>query len=156
LLVVAGLSPDLDAARRRLDDAVASGAALDRFRQLIAHQGGDAAVVDDYRRFAQPDRVESLASPAAGFVAGLKADAIGRASMLLGAGREQVGDAIDYGAGILLRARPGDRVEAGAPLAELYIGTHARVEEARRLAASAFTLAAAAPRPSPLVLDVAA
>ena len=63
---------------------------------------------------------------------------------------------IDYGAGILLRARPGDRVDKGAPLAELFIGEHAKVDEARALAASAFTLAAAAPPPAPLVLDVAA
>ena len=156
LLVVAGLAPDLDAARRALDAAVASGAALDRFRQLIAHQGGDAGVIDDYGRFAQPARVEHLASPAAGYVAALKADTIGRASMLLGAGREQVGDAIDYGAGIVLRARPGDRVDAGAPLAELHVGSEARVDQARALAASAFTLAATPPPRSPLVLDVAA
>ena len=156
LLVVAGLAPDLDAARQTLDAAVASGAALDRFRQLIAHQGGDAGVVDDYARFAQPARVEHLASPASGYVAALKADSIGRASMLLGAGREHVGDAIDYGAGIVLRARPGDHVDAGAPLAELHVGSEGRVDQARALAASAFTLAAAPPTRSPLVLDVAA
>ena len=156
LLVVAGLAPDLDAARTRVDAVVASGAALDRFRRLIAHQGGDATVVDDYARFAQPARVELLPAPGSGYVAALQADTIGRASMLLGAGREQVGDAIDYGAGIVLRARPGDRVNAGAPLAELHVGREARIDQARMLAASAFTLAATAPPRSPLVLDVAA
>jgi pyrimidine-nucleoside phosphorylase len=156
LLVVAGLAGGLDAARRMLDEAIASGAALDRFRQLIAHQGGDAVVVDDYGRFAQPVRVELLPSPAAGYVAVLRADVIGRASMLLGAGREQVDDAVDHGAGIVLRARPGDRVDAGAPLAELHVGEHARLDQARTLAASAFTLGATAPPRSPLVFDVAA
>jgi len=76
--------------------------------------------------------------------------------MLLGAGREQVGDVIDYGAGIVLRARPGDRVDRGAPLAELHVGSEARVDQARALAASAFTLAATPPPRLPLVLDVAA
>jgi len=56
----------------------------------------------------------------------------------------------------VLRARPGDRVDAGAPLAELHVGKQARVDQARALAASAFTLAATPPPRSPLVLDVAA
>ena len=157
LLVVAGLAPDLDAARRTLDAAVASGAALDRFRQLIAHQGGDAGVVDDYGRFAQPARVEHLASPAAGYVAALKADTIGRASMLLGAGREQVGDAHrlrgrDRAARPAGRSRGRGRAAGRAPTS----AGEARVDQARALAASAFTLAATPPPRLPLVLDVAA
>jgi thymidine phosphorylase len=156
LLSVAGLASSLEAARQRVDQAVASGAALTRFRQLIEHQGGDAAIVDDYSRFPQAMRVERVVSAEAGYVGALRADVIGRASMLLGAGREEVGDTIDYGAGILLRAKPGDRVAVGGSLADLHVGAHARADEARELAGSAFSIVPTPPPPSPLLLDVAA
>ncbi len=156
LLVVAGLAADLEGARAQLDAAIASGAALDRFRRLVAHQGGDPAVLDDYGLFAQPVAVETLRAPAAGYVTALEADTIGRASMLLGAGRDTVDAPIDYGAGILLRAKPGDRVEAGAPLADLHVGAHAQLDAARTLAAAAFGIAPAPLPRAPLVLDVAA
>jgi thymidine phosphorylase len=139
-----------------VDDVVASGAALDRFRQLVRLQGGDAAVVDEYQRFPHAAHIEPLVSAADGYIAGLQADAIGRASMLLGAGRAQVGDAIDYGAGILLQAKPGDRVSVGTPLAELHVGAHAKVDQARALAAAAFTVSPVPPAATPLVLGVAA
>jgi pyrimidine-nucleoside phosphorylase len=154
LLVVARLAPDLEAARRRAEEALSSGAALDRFRRLVVRQGGDRAVIDDYTRFPQPDRIETLVAPASGFVSGIAAETIGHASMLLGAGRTRVDTPIDYGAGIRLRARLGDRVETGGPLADLYVGRHARADSARELAASAFTITAAAPPVSPLILDV--
>ena len=76
---------------------------------------------------------------------------IGRASMMLGAGRERLDTPIDYGAGILLRAPVGLEVAEGQSLAELCIGRHARLEEARALAASAFVIGDAPPPPGPLV-----
>ena len=154
LLVVAELEPDLTAARGRAEAVLSSGAALAKFRQLVERQGGDAAVLDDYGRFAGPVRTEVLRATTTGWVSGIKADEIGHASMLLGAGRATVDAPIDYGAGILLRVKPGDRVVAGAALADLAIGSHARFDQARMLAASAFRITAEPPAPVPLVLDV--
>jgi pyrimidine-nucleoside phosphorylase len=156
LLVVSGLQPDLSSARAQAASVLASGAALERFRQLIAHQGGDASVIDDYGRFPAPARREVLAAPSAGYVAKIKAEEIGRASMLLGAGRASVDAPIDYGAGILLRAKPGDRVTKGAPLADLAIGAHAHADDAISLASSAFVIAPDPPPAAPLVLDIVA
>jgi thymidine phosphorylase len=156
LLVLSGLEPDLSGARSRVESVLASGAALERFRQLIAHQGGDASVIDDYERFPAPARREVLAAPTAGYVAKIKAEQIGRASMLLGAGRASVDAPIDYGAGILLRAKPGDRVSKGTPLADLAVGAHAHAEDAIALASAAFVIAPDPPPTAPLVLDVVA
>ena len=69
--------------------------------------------------------------------------------MLLGAGRERLDTPIDYGAGILMRASVGEQVDAGQALAELCIGRHARLEDARALAASAFVIGDAPPPPRP-------
>jgi thymidine phosphorylase len=156
LLVQAGLQPDLAAARARAESALTSGAGLEKFRQLIAHQGGDPSVVDDYGRFPAPVRRETLQAPSAGYVSRIRAEEIGRASMLLGAGRTRVDAPIDYGAGILLRAKPGDRVSAGDALADLAVGAHAQVEQALELAATAYVIADEPPAAVPLVLDIVA
>jgi pyrimidine-nucleoside phosphorylase len=154
MLVVAGLAADDAAARARVTDVIASGAAADKIRAVIARQGGDASVVDDYTRLASADRREDVAAARTGFVVGIDAERIGRASMLLGAGRERLDTPIDYGAGILLRTSVGDHVQAGQPLAELRIGRHGRIDDARTLATGAFELADAPPPALPLILEV--
>ncbi len=154
MLVVAGVSADEASARARVAEVIASGAALDKFRAVIARQGGDASVVDDYSRLASTTAREAVPARQRGFVVGIDAECIGRASMLLGAGRERLDTPIDYGAGILLRASVGEQVEAGQPLAELCIGRHARVQDARTLVDSAFAIGDAPPPSRPLVHDV--
>jgi pyrimidine-nucleoside phosphorylase len=154
MLVVAGIAADEPSARARVVEVIGNGAALDKFRAVIARQGGDPAVVDDYSRLASTSAREDVTAPRGGFVVGIDAECIGRASMLLGAGRERLDTPIDYGAGILLRAGVGEAVEAGQALAQLCIGRHARLDEARALAASAFVLGDAPSPRRPLVHEV--
>jgi pyrimidine-nucleoside phosphorylase len=154
MLVVAGLDGSAEEARARVDRAVASGAALETLRAVIAAQGGDAGVVDDYGRLASADRRETLRAGRAGVVTGVDAERIGRASMMLGAGRDRLDMPIHYGAGILVEAHPGVAVAEGQPLAELHVGRDDRLDEARALVASAFVIGDRPPPPTPLVHDV--
>jgi pyrimidine-nucleoside phosphorylase len=154
MLVVAGLAPDDRSAAGRVTEALDSGAGLDVLRAVISRQGGDPAVVDDYTRFDAPATRVPLPAPQDGFVQAIDAERIGRASMMLGAGRERLDSAIDHGAGILLTAAVGDRVEPGQVLAELCAGPAARLDQARGLAAAAFAIGDTPPAPAPLVIDV--
>ena len=156
LLVVGTLVPDLDAAGDQVDEAIRSGAAFDRFRSLVEHQGGDVHLVDDWDRLPRADRLETVSARKSGFVAGIHAEPVGRASMLLGAGRTRVDASIDYGAGVVLRVKPGDRVSAGAALADLHVGRNAQLEAARSLLEDAFVISDHPPAASPLILDVVA
>ena len=156
MVAASGLEPDLDAARRRVEQAVSSGAALECFRRVIDRQGGDAAVVDDYSRLPAVRHRESVVAPRGGFVSAIDAGRIGRASMTLGAGREELDMPIDYGAGILLHVSRGTQVRAGDTLAELLVGAHGRLGEARALADAAFELSDAPPPATPLVHGVVA
>jgi thymidine phosphorylase len=156
LLVVGGLAADLDAAGARVDEAIRSGAAFQRFRSLVEHQGGDPGVIDDWDRLPRADRVEPLSAPESGYVAEIRAEPVGRASMLLGAGRSRVDTPIDYGAGVMLRVKRGDRVSAGSPLADLHVGASARLADAHSLLSGAFVIGDRPPAPFPLVLDVVA
>ena len=102
MVMLAGLDRDGDAAARRVHDALSSGRALEVFAKLIDRQGGNARIVDDYSLLpSAPDR-EILRATRAGFVTTMHAEAIGRASHALGAGRSRVGDAIDHGVGIIV------------------------------------------------------
>jgi pyrimidine-nucleoside phosphorylase len=154
LLVVGTLSPNLDAAGKQVDDAIGSGAAFDRFRSMVERQGGDARVIGDWDRLPRAAHVEPMPAPRSGYVAAIHAESVGRASMLLGAGRSRVDASIDYGAGVMLRVRPGDRVSAGAVLADAHVGRNAQVEAARSLLTDAFVIADQPPMASPLILDV--
>jgi pyrimidine-nucleoside phosphorylase len=156
LLVVGNLAPTLDAAGERVDAAIRSGAAFARFRSLVEHQGGDVRVIDDGDRLPRTERVETVPAPSSGYVAAIHAEPVGRASMLLGAGRTRVDAPIDYGAGVVLRVRPGDHVNAGAALADAHVGRNAQIEEARSLLATAFVVSDHPPAPSPIILDVVA
>jgi pyrimidine-nucleoside phosphorylase len=147
---------DGPAAEERVRGVLASGAALEKFREVVQNQGGDPQIIDDRSRLPHVPAADAFMAPRAGFVATMHADLIGRASMLLGAGRERLDSAIDPGAGLVLLARPGDPVDEGDPLVELHPGVGARLEDARVLLAQAVTISDAAPPPVPLVYGIVA
>jgi pyrimidine-nucleoside phosphorylase len=141
---------DAESAVRR---ALASGAGLDKLRKVIQHQGGDAAIVDDYTRLPRAPAHQVIRADREGFVGELHADLVGRASMALGAGRERVDGSIDPGAGITF-ARPGDRVGRDQPLFELHVGAGRTADEAVALLQGAVRIVDEPPAARPLVLDV--
>jgi thymidine phosphorylase len=140
----------------RVRGVLASGAALDKFREVVQNQGGDPRIIDDRTRLPHVPAADAFTAPRAGFVTTMHADLIGRASMLLGAGRERLDSTIDPGAGLMLLARPGDPVDAGDAIVELHAGAGARLEEARVLLAQAVTISDAAPAPVPVVHGIVA
>jgi pyrimidine-nucleoside phosphorylase len=153
MLLAGDGAADAATARRRLEEAIASGAGLRRFGELIEAQGGDPRVLDDPRRLPQPKLVREVRADRSGALTSLDAELVGLAAVDLGAGRERKEDAVDHAAGLLLRKRPGDEVRAGEVLAELHASSDARLDkgEARLRAAVAL---GEAPRPQqPLVLE---
>jgi len=120
MVMLGGIERDESAAARRVDGALASGRALDVFAKMIERQGGDRRIVDDHTRLpSAPDR-EPIRATRAGYVMTMRAEAIGRASHALGAGRSRVGDTIDHAVGVIVAVKPGDAVRAGDPLVELH------------------------------------
>jgi pyrimidine-nucleoside phosphorylase len=120
MVLLAGRAPDPAAARRLVDDALASGAALDRFRELIEAQGGDPAVVDDPGRLPQAAEVELFEAPAAGTIAAVDPRPLGEAVVAMGGGRRRLGDTIDPSVGFVVSGRPGARVAKGEPIASVF------------------------------------
>ncbi len=116
MVLLARLAPDLDGARAAVEQAIADGRGLARFRAVVEAQGGDPRVVDDPSRLPRAAQVLAVAAPRAGVVEALDAEAVGLAAMALGAGRARVEDRVDPAVGVVLVKKVGDRVEAGEPL----------------------------------------
>ncbi len=106
----------LDEARLLCRRAISDGTALERFRKLIAAQGGDPKVIDDPTRLPSAAARIEVISPRAGIVHALAARPIGQATMLLGAGRAKIDSLIDPSVGVILHKKVGDPVEEGEPL----------------------------------------
>ena len=89
MLFLAGRVTSLDEGQRLAAELIASGAALERFREIIALQGGDAGVIDDTRRLPQAAAPAADPEPSGGFVASIQCEQVGVASLVLGGGRER-------------------------------------------------------------------
>lgn len=106
--------------RQLLEQAIADGSALERFRAMIKAQGGNPAVVDDYQLMPQAKYQIPFKADRSGILTKLSADEVGTASMLLGGGRQKADDQLDYSVGIELHHKLGDSVQAGDTLLTIY------------------------------------
>lgn len=120
MVLAAGVATDAVRARALAQDALSAGRALERFRSMVATQGGNPAVVDDPAALPQARAVAVYSAPARGYVAEVEPRTVGHAIVAMGGGRRTMADSIDHSVGFVISAKPGDRVEAGEALASVY------------------------------------
>jgi len=121
------------------------GAAMDRFRRLVAAQGGDLSVP-----LPIGSCTETVTAGRGGTMGDIDAMAVGLATWRLGAGRSRPGEPVQPGAGIRIHRRPGEPVAAGEPLFTLYTDTAERFGAAMAELDGGFSVGDAPPVPSPL------
>jgi thymidine phosphorylase len=132
----------------KVEEALSSGAAHEKFREFVRAQGGDADALDD---LPVSDEVREVMASRSGYVARFHALGIGRAALTLGAGRQKKGDEVDPGAGVEVLVKAGDRVENGEPIARLYGGNN--VERAEALVREALEVSDEPVEAAPAILD---
>jgi pyrimidine-nucleoside phosphorylase len=120
MLLLVGAAADAADARRRLEDSVSSGRALETLGGIIEAQGGDPGVLDDPALLPQAAEVEVFRASRDGVVAQIEPRRVGRAIQELGGGRRTIEEEIDPSVGFVIPAKPGDRVRAGEPLASVF------------------------------------
>jgi pyrimidine-nucleoside phosphorylase len=144
----AGHTVALERATRALDE----GDALERFRQMVARQGGDPRVADDPAGVLPAAHVVApLVSDRSGTVASFDAQAIGLASGALGAGRIRKDDTIDPAVGVILHPKVGDAIEVGERIGEIHARSESDAKQAAARILAAFTVADEPVEPPPLV-----
>jgi pyrimidine-nucleoside phosphorylase len=145
-LMLAGRSAD--EAKAQSAKALQDGSARRRYDDVVRAHGGDPAP----ELLPRPRRTVTVTAARGGFVQAIASEELGWLAVALGAGRRRQGDSVDLAAGIVIRARRGDRVEPGAPLVTLELGDReVALDSMVARAAAAFTIGDTPPSPAPLV-----
>jgi pyrimidine-nucleoside phosphorylase len=137
MVQAAGLARDRADAEAQVRSALASGAGVEKWREIVEQQGGDPRTVDDYRLMPSVPTRHLVRAERAGYVSVLHAELVGRAAVALGAGRSRVDDVVDPAVGAMVIAHPGDKLSRGDAIIEL----HYRRESERRAATELVTRA---------------
>ncbi len=141
MLYLAGIATSAEDGISRAKETIKSGSALQALEAMIAHQGGNPEVVRDTNLLPQAGEVFQVVAERSGYITTMNAAEIGRAAMLLGAGRESVEDVIDPAVGIVMRCRIGDYLEKGAPLGEFHVNNKKNLNESIEIFQNAITIA---------------
>ncbi|MEC0206166.1 pyrimidine-nucleoside phosphorylase [Paenibacillus lautus] len=120
MVYLAQKADSLEDAEEKLREVIRNGKALEKFKEFIQNQGGDASVVDHPDRLPKAQYLIELPAQQDGVVAELVADEIGTAAMLLGAGRATKESEIDLAVGLMLNKKVGDAVKKGDSLVTIH------------------------------------
>ncbi len=134
-------------------EALASGAGVEKWRDIVAQQGGDPKTVDDYSRMPSVTTRRMVTAERAGYLSVLDAELVGRAAVALGAGRAKVDDEVDPAVGAVVFAHPGDQLSKGDPILELHYRREADLDPAMELLSRAIEIADDAPQVLPLIVE---
>jgi pyrimidine-nucleoside phosphorylase len=153
MLVLGKVAADTTQARAALERAVESGAGLKKLMKVVEKQGGDPRVLETLDLLPRAQHQRTVTSEDAGFVTAIDAEAVGLASVGLGAGRAQLNSRIDPAVGFILWKKVGDPVQRGEPLAQVDFNDEALGEAAFRRLQSSYRIGSAAPTPRHLIVE---
>ena len=151
MMLLGNVAEDRATAMDRLQRALSSGAAAEKFKEIIEAQGGNPAVVDDPALLPQAEAIELFRAPRRGFVAQIEPRAVGRGIIALGGGRTKLEDRVNPGVGFVITAKPGDWVEAGEPIASVFARDEAGLRAGAVALREAIRIGDEAEPPLPLI-----
>jgi pyrimidine-nucleoside phosphorylase len=154
MIYLAKITKTLDEARDLSQKKLLDGAGYRKLRETIQAQGGNPQVLDKFELLPNATGAREITSPRAGFISAIDAQDIGRATALIGAGRQTKDDTIDPAVGVILEIKVGEKVEAGSVLGRLYYTSEEHLEEASEIMEDAFRISAHAPEERELILEV--
>jgi thymidine phosphorylase len=144
----------LDEARKLAEDKLMDGSAYAKFKQVVEAQGGNSQALDRFELLPNASGMREILSPRAGYVSAIRAEDIGRASSMMGAGRSRKEDVIDPAVGVILEVKVGEKVESGSVLCRLYYTGEENLDEAAELVEDAFRISGTRPEERELILEV--
>jgi pyrimidine-nucleoside phosphorylase len=152
MLLSVGRTGSIEEARELLVKNLDSGAAYEKWCQLVTAHGGDVAAIHDLSRMPQAAHVTQITAARSGTVVGLACERIGRAAVVLGAGRAKAEDSVDPAVGFYWRAPIGAELREGDVIAELHWNDEARRDACIPMLRTAISYGDKAVKP-PLLID---
>ena len=154
MLALGGQVPDEQAGFQLARQALDGGKAWEKFKALVAAQGGDLNYVMNSDRMSHAQIMVEVPAPRGGYLSGVNARLIGESAVLLGAGRAKKGDPINHTVGLEIYHKVGDRLEAGQPLFAVHASNENDLGQAQRQVLAAHTWSDAPVEPLPLFYGV--
>ncbi len=140
MLLLAEKCINKEEAKNILKDKLSSGEALNKFKNLLAIQGGDIRIIDNYNILPTTKYKLKIESISKGYIKSINTEDIGKAALIAGAGRETIESIIDLGAGIVLNKKIGDKVNIGETLAIIHINKLDNFDDINKLILSSFNI----------------
>lgn len=153
MVYLAKHSSSIEEGKKKLIDALESGAALEKLKVFIQSQGGEPKVVDDPTLLPTAAYETSVNATKTGYISGIDAHLIGTAAMMLGAGREVKEAAIDLAVGIILDKKIGEKVSKGQKIATIH-SNRKSVEKIVAMLENSFEITETKRNERPLIYDV--
>jgi pyrimidine-nucleoside phosphorylase len=119
---------------------IASGEALEKFREMVGLQGGDVGAIEDVTRLPKAKHKKDVVSSRDGYVGAVNCEAVGTACVVLGGGREKKEDAIDHAVGLEFHKRIGERVAIGEPICTMFYNSEDKAAQAQALIENSYRL----------------
>ncbi|HSB13932.1 MAG TPA: thymidine phosphorylase [Bryobacteraceae bacterium] len=154
MIYLGSITETLDDARELAQQKLLDGSGYRKFREVIEAQGGNPQVLDRFELLPNASGAREITSPRAGFVSAIDAEDVGKASAMIGAGRDNKDDQVDPAVGVILEVKAGEKVEAGAVLCRIYYTGDERLDDAAAVIEDAFRISNQAPEERDLILEV--
>ena len=124
----------------KIDDVINSGLALSKLREFIIESGGNGDLVDDYSILPIAKNKMEVFSNKEGYVSKIKAEEVGKAAMIIGAGRATKEDEVDHAVGLKILKKVGDKIKKDEKIAEIYYNDVKNVEDSKNMILDAYVL----------------
>ncbi len=154
MIFLGKITKTLDEAREMAQSKLLDGSGYQKFKEVIAAQGGNPQVLDRFELLPNATGAQEITTSRGGYVSAIDAELIGQASAMIGAGRNTKEDSIDPAVGVILEVKVGQKIEAGSILCRLYHTGDEHLEEAAELVEDAFRISQQAVDERDLILEV--
>ncbi|MDO5088748.1 MAG: thymidine phosphorylase [Leptotrichiaceae bacterium] len=124
--------------KEKIDKVINDGSALQKLSEFISESGGDGNLVNNYNLLPQAKYMLEVFSEKDGYISKIKAEEIGKAAMIIGAGRATKEDIIDHAAGIKIFKKVGDKISKGEKIAEIYYNDSKNIETSKNMILDAY------------------
>ena len=126
--------------KERIDRVIKDRTALEKLREFINESGGNGDLIYDYKLLFSPNNLLEVHSEMSGYISKIKAEEIGKAAMIIGAGRETKEDKIDHNVGINILKKVGEKIKKGEKIAEIYYNNDKNLENSKKMLLDAYVI----------------
>lgn len=141
-------------ARQLTEKVLDDGSAYEKFKEFIACQGGNVELINDLEKLPKAKIVHKVTAAENVYISKMNAEMIGSSSVILGAGRVNKEDTIDFTAGIILHKKTGDKINKGDIIAELYTNDESKIPSAEKMFLEALSFSKEKPKENELIYKV--